>query len=89
MKDTLRVRQVLAASHKPAGGSFTELVAAMGAPRGGSGGRRKLGTAIQRLQDGPDTCSPIRLATNRFQIDSSGSEGEKNGAVATSSPLKG
>ena len=84
MKDALRVRQVLASSHKSTGGSFTELVAAMGVPKSASTGRRKTGTAIQRLQDESSTCSPIRLATNRFQVETSSSEGEK-----ASSPLKG
>ena len=89
MKDTLRVRQVLASSHKATSGSFTELVAAMGAPRSSSTGRRKVGTAVQRVQEDPSACSPIRLATNRFQVDSSGSEGEKTNSPSGSSPLKG
>ena len=89
MKDALRVRQVLASSHKATSGSFTELVAAMGAPRSSSTGRRKVGTAVQRVQEDPSACSPIRLATNRFQVDSSGSEGEKTNSPSGSSPLKG
>ena len=89
MKDALRVRQVLAASRKSAGGSFTEMVAAMGAPRPNNSGRRKVGTAVQRVQENASTCSPIRLATNRFQIDSSGSDSDKVVNPATSSPLKG
>ena len=89
MRDTLRVRQVLATSRKSTGGSFTDLVAAMGAPRSNSTGRRKVGTAVQRVQDSGVGCSPIRLATNRFQIDSSSSDSEKHSVAVTSSPSKG
>ena len=79
MRDALRVRQVLASSRKTTGSSFTDLVAAMGAPKSTSTGRRKTGTASQRNQTPGVGCSPVRLATNRFQIDSSGSDGEKSG----------
>ena len=85
MRETLRVRQVLAQS-KTADDSFTHLVASMGKPRATSTGRRKNGTAVTRAESGAAQKSKNG---KRFQIDSSESDGDKSGGASVHSVVSG
>ena len=85
MRETLRVRQVLAQT-KVADDSFTQLVASMGMPRASSTGRCKVGTAGTRPRSTPKVRGKV---AKRFQVDSSESEGDKSGNGSSGSASHG
>ena len=85
MRETLRVRQVLAQS-KTTDDSFTHLVASMGMPKAASTGRRKVGTAVTRSDLSSGTKSKL---SKRFQVDSSESDCDKSGGSSSGSVKNG
>ena len=88
MKDALRVRQVLAQS-KNTEGSFTQMVANMGKPVRTSTGRKKTGTAAQKLKEPVVGKGKKVVSVERFQIDSSGSEADRTLQNENATPVKG
>lgn len=88
MKDALRVRQVLAQS-KCTEGSFTQMVANMGKPVKTSTGRKKMGTASQKVKESSSGAGKKVVPVNRFQIDSSESEGDRTLLGGDGTPVKG